>query len=525
MRCQWAVALVAAAGAASPARGVLPQDDSWRALDGVVSEQAVPGSWLAVVKGTEAACTALKASVAAAAAAADGAQLRAAGARSRSMRIASTCVVAFEASEAAAQAVRKLKGVLYVEQNAYVRATAEPASWGLDRIDQASLPLDRATFTEGFTGVGQTVYVIDTGIAKAHVDFGGRAVEGPNFSSDETAADGNGHGTHCAGTATGARYGIATKATVVGVKVLPASGSGPVDRVIKGIEWAVRNQAGKGAAVISISLGGGGSALNDAVAAAAKAGHIVTVSAGNDSYDACQNSPAGAGGRARVTRGVVTVGATTYTDARASWSNYGSCVDIFAPGSDITSAWWTSTTASATLSGTSMACPHVAGVAATLLEKYAGNKARAMADLFASSVANKVTNSLTPNGSTLLQVARASATPTAPTKAPTSAAPTKAPTSAAPTKAPTSPVPTEAPTTTAPTTPAPTAAPTTPVPTAAPTTTAPSNAPTTKTPRPLPTRRPTRKPTTRRPTTPSPTRKPSNKRARPPCKGWWCSIG
>jgi subtilisin family serine protease len=515
MRCQWAVALVAAAGAAGPARGVVPQDDSWRALDGVVSGQAVPGSWLAVVKGTEAACTALKASVAAAAAAADGAQLRAAGARSRSMRIASTCVVAFEASEAAAQAVRKLKGVLYVEQNAYVRAAAEPASWGLDRIDQASLPLDRATFTKGFTGVGQTVYVLDTGIAKAHVDFGGRAEEGPNFSSDATAADGNGHGTHCAGTATGARYGIATSATVVGVKVLSATGSGTYDGVISGIQWAVRNQAGKGAAVISMSLGGGASvAMNDAVAAAAAAGHIVTVAAGNDNMDACRASPAGAGGRARVTGGVVTVGATARTDARASYSNYGSCVDIFAPGSDITSAWWTSTTASATISGTSMACPHVAGVAATLLEKYAGDKARAMADLFASSVASKVTNSLTPNGSTLLQVARASATPTTP--APTSAAPTKAPTSAAPTKAPTSPVPTEAPTT---------AAPTTPVPTAAPTTTAPSNAPTTKSPTPLPTRRPTREPATRRPTTRSPTRKPSSKPARPPCQGWWCWIG
>jgi subtilisin family serine protease len=522
MRCQWAVALVAAAAAAGPARGLVPQDESWRALDGVVTGQAVPGSWLAVVKGTEAACTALQASVAAAAEAADGAQLRAAGSRSRRMRIASTCVVAFEGSEAAAQAVRKLKGVQYVEQNSYVRAAAAPASWGLDRIDQASRPLDRATFTEGFTGRGQTVYVIDTGITKAHVDFRGRAVEGPNFSSDATAADGNGHGTHCAGTATGASYGIATSATVIGVKVLAASGSGTSDGVIAGIQWAVSNQAGKGAAVLSISLGGGASAaMDDAVAAAAAAGHIVSVAAGNDNANACQKSPAAAGGKARATGGVVTVGATDNTDARASYSNYGSCVDLFAPGTGITSAWYTSTTATNTISGTSMATPHVAGVAATLLEKYAGNKALAMADLFASSVAGKVINSLTPNGSTLLQVARAS-----PTSTPTTPA----------TARPTTPAPT-AQSSTGPTSAAPTMAPTSPVPTPAPTTKTPSDAPSTKTPTALPTRQPTRQPTnfptrfpttlapTRFPSTRAPTRFPSTRAPTRPCKGWWCFFG
>jgi subtilisin family serine protease len=355
------------------------------------------------------------------------------------------------------------------------------------------------------------VYVLDTGIIQAHVDFGGRAVEGPNFSSDATAADGNGHGTHCAGTATGASYGIATSATVIGVKVLAASGSGTYDGVIAGIQWAVSSQAGKGAAVISLSLGGGASvAMNDAVAAAAAAGHIVTVAAGNENVDACQKSPAGAGGTARATGGVVTVGATDTTDARASYSNYGSCVDIFAPGSGITSAWYTSTTASNTISGTSMAAPHVAGVAATLLEKYAGDKARAMADLFASSVANKVTNSLTPSGSTLLQVARASATP-----APTSPA----------TATPTTPAPTVQ-SSIAPTSAEPTMAPTSPVPTAAPTTTAPSMAPSTKTPT---TRQPTRQPSkfpTRFPTTLRPTRFPSTRApTKPKCQGWWCFFG
>ncbi len=345
--------LLLVALAAVPARGVVVEDGGSRDLDGV-GAQTVPGSWLAVVRGSESACAALQASVAAAAAAADGPQLRAAGSRSRRMRISSTCVVAFEGSEAAAQAVRKLKGVLYVEQNAYVRAAAAPASWGLDRIDQASLPLDRATFFTGFTGKGQTVYVIDTGINKAHVDFGGRAVEGPNFSSDATVPDGNGHGTHCAATATGATYGVASSATVIGIKVLAASGSGTYDGVIAGIQWAVNNQAGKGAAVISMSLGGGFStAMNDAVKAASAAGHIVTVAAGNDNGDACQYSPASAGGKGRTTLGVVTVGATTSTDARASYSNYGSCVDLFAPGSSITSAWSTSTTASNTISGTS----------------------------------------------------------------------------------------------------------------------------------------------------------------------------
>jgi hypothetical protein len=351
--------------------------------------------------------------------------------RSRGMRIASTCVVAFEGSALVAGEVGKLPGVRSVEADAKVQVLAEPPSWGLNRLDQPSLPLSSGLpFREGATGKQQTVYVVDTGINWQHRDFGGRASAGPDFSDDANGVDGHGHGTHTAGTTSGTRFGVARDASVIGVKVLDASGSGSTSGVIAGIEWAVRNASGK-AAVISMSLGGGASASMDAASkAASSAGMIVVVAAGNDSGDACKYSPARAGGKAKASRSVVTVGATTIADARASYSNYGSCVDIFAPGSDITSLWIGSDSATNTISGTSMATPHVAGVAATLLELYAGNKAQAMAALFALAVPGKVTDNKTPKANVLLQATPDTSPPTPPTPEPTPepTAPTPAPT-------------------------------------------------------------------------------------------------
>jgi hypothetical protein len=350
---------------------------------------------------------------------------------SRGMRIASTCVVAFEGSALVAGEVGKLPGVRSVEVDAKVQVFADPPSWGLNRIDQASLPLSSGLpFREGSTGKGQTVYVIDTGINWQHRDFGGRASAGPDFTSDADGKDAHGHGTHCAGTTSGSRFGVARDAEVIGIKVLDASGSGTTSGVIAGVEWAVRNASGK-AGVISMSLGGSASASMDAAAkAASNAGMIVVVAAGNESGDACRFSPARAGGKAKASRSVVSVGATTIADARASYSNYGRCVDMFAPGSGITSLWVGSTMATNTISGTSMAAPHVAGVAATLLELYAGDKTQAMAALFALAVPGKVADSKTPNGNFLLQATPDTSPPTPPTPEPTyePTAPTPGPT-------------------------------------------------------------------------------------------------
>jgi hypothetical protein len=357
------------------------------------------------------------------------------------------CFVMFTGSDALKAQVAAMPDVMYVEPE-QTRHTTAPASWGLDRIDQAAPSLDGAEFGGVWTGEGVDVYVIDTGISPQNVEFGGRASFGASFVN-ETQPDLNGHGTHCAGTVAGETFGVARKAKVIGVKVLSGSGSGDDAGVLSGIQWAV-NTAGSKNSVITMSLGGGkAQSIDDAVAAAAAAGHIVTVAAGNDSSDACNYSPAAAGGKG----GVITVfasdrpGSGATTDRRASYSNYGVCGDIFAPGSNIKSAWKGSSTATNTISGTSMACPHVAGVAATLLQKNNMNGAAARAELFAIVALNTVSNPGTGSPNKMLQIPKGTAPP------PTVPAPTN---TAAPTNAP-APTNTAAPTSTpAPTTAAPT---------------------------------------------------------------------
>ena len=239
-------------------------------------------------------------------------------------------------------------------------ATRSPvASWGLDRTDQRALPLNN-TYSYVTTGSGVDAYIVDTGVLSTHNEFVGRIRAGFAASGLVGTEDCNGHGTHVAGTVAGATYGIAPSATVIPVRVLDCSGSGSLSGVIAGIDWAIQDHTTT-PAVLNMSLGGGLSGILDAaVQRAVDDGITVVVAAGNSSADACSYSPAAA-------PNAITVGSTTSTDSRSSFSNFGDCVDVFAPGSAITSAWYTSTTGTATISGTSMASPHVAGVAARIL--------------------------------------------------------------------------------------------------------------------------------------------------------------
>ncbi|MEV0254904.1 S8 family peptidase [Streptomyces sp. NPDC050732] len=254
--------------------------------------------------------------------------------------------------------------VASVEQNQRLRATATQtnAPWGLDRIDQTKLPLSGSYTYPDTAGSGVTAYVIDTGVRISHSEISGRAVNGYDaVDGDSTAQDGNGHGTHVATTIAGKTYGVAKKAKIVAVRVLDNNGSGTTAGVIAGIDWVTSNHAAGAPAVANMSLGGGAStSLDNAVKNSIADGVTYAVAAGNENTNAANSSPA------RVPA-AITVGATGSNDARASFSNYGSILDIFAPGVSIKAGWHTGDTATNTISGTSMATPHVAGAAAIYL--------------------------------------------------------------------------------------------------------------------------------------------------------------
>lgn len=257
--------------------------------------------------------------------------------------------------------------------------------WGLDRIDQVDRPLDTLYHYSG-TGTGVKAFIIDTGIRASHQEFGGRVVSGYTAISDGNGTnDCNGHGTHVAGTVGGTTWGVAKGVTLVPVRVLDCTGSGAYSGVIAGIDWVANSNLRP--AVANLSLGGGTSAaLDAAIAGAVSKGVTVVVAAGNSNADACNYSPSRA-------PSAITVGATTSSDARASYSNYGSCLDIFAPGSSITSAWNTSDVATNSISGTSMASPHVAGVAALVLEGKPSSSPASVASFLTSSASlNKLTS-------------------------------------------------------------------------------------------------------------------------------------
>ncbi|WP_405572450.1 S8 family peptidase [Streptomyces sp. NBC_01167] len=285
------------------------------------------------------------------------------GAKIRTTYSAALNGYSVQLSEAQARKFAADPAVVSVVQNRVFTATAtqpNPPSWGLDRIDQRALPANRSYTYPDTAGEGVTAYIIDTGVRITHSDFGGRASYGYDaIDNDNTAQDGNGHGTHVAGTVAGTAHGVAKKARIVGVRVLDNSGSGTTEQVVAGIDWVTRNAVKP--AVANLSLGGGvDPALDTAVRNSIASGVTYAIAAGNDGANASNYSPA------RVTE-AITVGSTTSTDARSSFSNYGTVLDIFAPGSSITSSWNTGDAATNTISGTSMATPHVAGAAALYL--------------------------------------------------------------------------------------------------------------------------------------------------------------
>jgi subtilisin family serine protease len=275
--------------------------------------------------------------------------------------------------------------VAYVEQNRIVRISSSqpnPPSWGLDRIDQRNLPLDNS-YTYPNTAGTVHAYIIDTGLRFSHSDFGGRATSGYDAVDGGAADDCNGHGTHVGGTVGGSAYGVAKAVQLVGVRVLNCEGSGSMSQVIAGIDWVTANAIKP--AVANMSLGGLPSyAMDTAVRNSINSGVTYALAAGNDyGGDACNTSPA------RTVEGI-TVGSTTATGARSSFSNIGTCVDIFAPGSSITSDWWLSDTATYTISGTSMATPHVTGAAALVLAANPGWSPQRVRDYLVNGATNGV---------------------------------------------------------------------------------------------------------------------------------------
>ncbi|KAK3822714.1 MAG: aqualysin 1 [Benniella sp.] len=297
-------------------------------------------------------------------------------------------------NQAALKEILASDDVDFVEEDQIITIDAlqqnNAPSWGLPRVSQRRRQLSAPYIYQNQAGSGVTAYVLDTGINTAHVDFGGRATMGANFINGSPNTDENGHGTHVAGTIGGSRFGVAKKVRLVGVKVLSGQGSGSTSGIIAGMDWVAQRARGT-KAVVNMSLGGGKSpSLDQAVSRLYRAGVPVIVAAGNDARaDACNGSPSGA-------QDGFTVGATDINDRIAQFSSWGRCVDIFGPGVNIASTWIGSSTATNTISGTSMASPHVAGVAALLMSSDPSlTTAKAVYDkLRKTATGNVVTGSL-----------------------------------------------------------------------------------------------------------------------------------
>ncbi|MEV1049140.1 S8 family serine peptidase [Streptomyces sp. NPDC049916] len=401
-----ATVIATAAAVALGTAAALPATAAERAPEGVVQNAGAPGavsdSYIVTLKDS---------------ARSDSAQGRALakkyGASIERTYRAALNGYAVEATEAEAKRFAADPAVASVSQNRTFTVDAtqtNPPSWGLDRIDQRNLPLDRRYTYPDKAGEGVTAYVIDTGVRISHSDFGGRASNGYDaIDNDNVAQDGHGHGTHVAGTVAGTAYGVAKKAKVVAVRVLDNQGSGTTAQVVAGIDWVTANAVKP--AVANMSLGGGADTVLDAaVRRSIASGITYAVAAGNESANASTKSPA------RVAE-AITVGSTTSTDARSSFSNFGAVVDLFAPGSSITSAWNTGDTATNTISGTSMASPHVAGAAAIHLADNPGSTpAQVAAGLVGAATTGVVGSPGTGSPNRLLYVGTGGTNPPDPKK-------------------------------------------------------------------------------------------------------------
>ena len=397
-----AIAVTAAALAvATGGAGIAGADDVQVTVEGTQNPAAIEGQYIVVMRpGAQAAANRVAAV----------AEVRRNGAQVQQEYGSALQGFAARLPQRALDLLRSNSSVAYIEadQTITLNATQSPATGGLDRIDQRALPLNNS-YTYNFTGSGVTAYIIDTGVRFSHTQFGGRAVTGHDAIDGGSADDCNGHGTHVAGTVAGGTYGVAKSVRIVGVRVLNCQGSGSNSQVIAGIDWVTGNHAAGAPAVANMSLGGSASsALDTAVRNSIADGITYAIAAGNSNADACTQSPA------RVAE-AITVGSTTTADARSSFSNYGTCLDIFAPGSSITSAWHTSDTATNTISGTSMASPHVAGAAALFVQQNGSVSPQAVRDgLVNSSTTGVVTNAGTGSPNRLLYTLGGSTPPPPP---------------------------------------------------------------------------------------------------------------